>query len=191
MQRAGERFSPADEEYMRRALHLARKGYGGTSPNPMVGAIIVRNGEVLGEGWHKRAGEPHAEANAISAALRHGKNLRGATLYVTLEPCCTFGRTPPCTAAIIESGITEVIVGATDPNVKHSGKGFRVLRNAGITLREGLLRDACTQLNEAFNHWIVQSRPFVICKCAMSLDGKIATNSGDSKWITGEKARAF
>lgn len=176
---------------MRRALRLAQKGYGGTSPNPMVGAVIVRNGVVLGEGWHKRAGEPHAEVNAMTAARRAGHDLRGATIYVTLEPCCTFGRTPPCTSAIIESEMAEVIAGATDPNVKHAGKGFTALRKAGIQVRVGLLAEECTKLNEGFNHWIVQRQPFVICKCAMSLDGKIATNSGQSKWITGENARAL
>ena len=191
MRAPGDSFSPADEELMRRALRLAGKGYGATSPNPMVGAVIVREGEIVGEGWHQRAGEPHAEINAINSARRRGKEVRGATLYVTLEPCSTHGRTPPCTSAIIESGIGKVVVGATDPNVKHAGKGFRILREAGITVKIGLLHDQCLRLNEAFNHWIVHRRPFIICKCAMSLDGKIATNSGDSKWITGEKARAF
>ena len=176
---------------MQRALRLAQKGYGATSPNPLVGAVIVRNGEVIGESWHQRAGEAHAEVNAIRAALRSGKDLRGATLYVTLEPCCTYGRTPPCTLAIIESGIARVVVGSTDPNRKHAGKGFAILRKAGLSVKVGLLQHSCRQLNEAFNYWIVHRRPFVVCKCAMSLDGKIATNSGDSKWITGEKARAF
>ena len=176
---------------MRRALQIACKGFGGTSPNPMVGAVIVRDGAVLGEGFHKRAGEGHAEVTAIAAARRAGKDIHGATLYVTLEPCSTFGRTPPCTSAIVESGISEVIVGTTDPNAKHAGKGFELLRKAGIRVRHGLLAEECTRLNEAFNHWISSKLPFVVCKCAMSLDGKIATNSGDSKWITGEKARAF
>jgi diaminohydroxyphosphoribosylaminopyrimidine deaminase / 5-amino-6-(5-phosphoribosylamino)uracil reductase len=186
-----ESFSRDEEEFMRRALHLARKGFGGTSPNPMVGAVIVRDGVLIGEGFHKRAGEAHAEVNAIAAGRRAAKDVRGATLYVTLEPCSTFGRTPPCTSAIIESGISEVIVGATDPNAKHAGKGFELLRKAGIRVRQGLLADECMRLNEAFNHWISHRRPFVVCKCAMSLDGKIATNSGESKWITGAQARAF
>ena len=176
---------------MRRALQLARRGFGGTSPNPMVGAVIVRNGAILAEGFHKRAGEAHAEVNAITSARRAGTDIRGATLYVTLEPCSTFGRTPPCTSAIIESGISEVFVGAMDPNAKHAGRGFELLRKAGLRVRHGLLAEECTRLNEAFNHWISRERPFVVCKCAMSLDGKIATNSGDSKWITGERARAF
>ena len=125
---------------MRRALRLAQRGYGGTSPNPMVGAVIVRGGEIIGEGWHKRAGEAHAEVNAIHSARRGGKELRGATIYVTLEPCCTFGRTPPCTSALIESGIARVVVGAKDPNPKHSGKGLVILRKAGAEVRSGLLR---------------------------------------------------
>ena len=174
---------------MRRALRLAQRGYGGTSPNPMVGAVIVRGGEIIGEGWHKRAGEAHAEVNAITSARRGGKELRGATIYVTLEPCCTSGRTPPCTSALIESGIARVVVGAKDSNPKHSGKGLALLRKAGVEVQAGLLREECTRLNEVFNHWITTGRPFVICKSAMSLDGKIATNAGDSKWITGEKAR--
>lgn len=176
---------------MRRALGLAQRGYGGTSPNPMVGAVVVRDGEVIGEGWHKRAGEPHAEINAIASARRAGKEVRGATIYVTLEPCCTSGRTPPCTSALIESGFSRVVVGATDPNSRHAGRGFRILRKAGIKVEAGLLAEESAHLNEGFNHWIVQRRPFVVAKCAMSLDGKIATNTGDSKWITGEKARAL
>jgi diaminohydroxyphosphoribosylaminopyrimidine deaminase / 5-amino-6-(5-phosphoribosylamino)uracil reductase len=191
MRAPGEKFSREEGEFMRRALQLARKGFGGTSPNPMVGSVIVRDGLVIGEGFHKRAGEAHAEVNAMAAARRAGKDIHGATLYVTLEPCSTFGRTPPCTSAIIDSGISEVIAGAIDPNAKHAGKGFEILRKAGIRVRHGLLAEECTRLNEAFNHWISQRRPFVVCKCAMSLDGKIATNSGDSKWITGAKARAF
>src|SRR5688500_7580780 len=191
MRAPGGKFSPEEEACMRRALRLAERGYGGTAPNPMVGALVVHSGKILGEGWHRRAGEPHAEVNSIRAALRHHRNLRGATLYVTLEPCCTFGRTPPCTAAIIESGIKSVFVGAKDPNTHHSGKGFSLLRKAGISVRSGLLAEECIRLNEAFHHWIVQRQPFVVCKCAMSLDGKIASNSGDSKWSTGETARRF
>jgi diaminohydroxyphosphoribosylaminopyrimidine deaminase/5-amino-6-(5-phosphoribosylamino)uracil reductase len=186
-----DRFSAADEEFMRRALRLAQRGYGGTSPNPMVGAVLARGGEILGEGWHKRAGEPHAEVNAISAALRRGKDVRGATIYVTLEPCSTIGRTPACTSALIENGLSRVVVGTRDPNAKHSGRGFGILRRAGIEVETGLLEAECARLNEAFNHWILTKSPWVACKCALSLDGKIATNAGDSKWITGEKARLF
>ena len=173
---------------MMRALVLARRGYGGTSPNPMVGAVVVRKGEIVGEGWHKRAGEPHAEVNALLKAKDRARN---ASLFVTLEPCSTFGRTPPCAEAIIKSGIAEVIVGATDPNPKHSGEGFSILRKAGIKVRTGLLAEEAERLNETFNFSVTQKRPWVICKCAMSLDGKIATNSGESKWITGGKAREF
>jgi diaminohydroxyphosphoribosylaminopyrimidine deaminase / 5-amino-6-(5-phosphoribosylamino)uracil reductase len=184
----GEKFSRVEEDFMRRALALAERGYGGTSPNPMVGALLVKGGRILGEGWHQRAGEPHAEVNAMAAA---GTDFRGASLYVTLEPCSTHGRTPPCTDAIIQAGISEVIVAATDPNPKHSGQGFTILRKAGIKVRTGLLREEADRLNEAFNFWVTERRPWVICKCAMSLDGKIATNPGESKWITGAKARDF
>jgi diaminohydroxyphosphoribosylaminopyrimidine deaminase/5-amino-6-(5-phosphoribosylamino)uracil reductase len=182
----GEKFSRAEEEFMKRALVLARRGYGGTSPNPMVGAVLVKKGEIVGEGWHKRAGEPHAEINAL---LQSKARARNASLFVTLEPCSTFGRTPPCTEAIIKSGISEVIVAAKDPNPKHSGEGFSILRKAGIKVRTGLLAEEAERLNEPFNFWVTQRRPWVISKCAMSLDGKIATNNGESKWITGVKAR--
>ena len=187
----GESFSAADEEFMRRALRLAQRAYGATSPNPIVGAAIVRDDKILGEGFHKRAGEPHAEVNAINAARRAGHDLRGATIYVTLEPCCTFGRTPPCTTALIENGISRVVVAASDPNSKHAGQGLKLLRKAGIKVESGLFADESARLNESFNHWVVHRTPFIICKSAMSVDGKIATNSGDSKWITGEKARAL
>jgi diaminohydroxyphosphoribosylaminopyrimidine deaminase / 5-amino-6-(5-phosphoribosylamino)uracil reductase len=184
-------FSPEDEKFMRRALTLAAKGYGATSPNPMVGAVLVRNGEIIGEGWHKRAGEAHAEVNAIASARKRGFDPRGATLYVTLEPCSSFGRTPPCTNAILEQRIGRVVTGATDPNPRHAGGAFRILKKQGLGVEHGLFASECTRLNEAFNHRIVHRRPFVILKSAVSLDGKIATNSGESKWITGEKARAF
>jgi diaminohydroxyphosphoribosylaminopyrimidine deaminase/5-amino-6-(5-phosphoribosylamino)uracil reductase len=210
----------SDAHFMRLALHLARRGYGATSPNPMVGAVLVKGGKIIGRGWHRKAGEPHAEIEALRDAQRHGHNPRGATLYVTLEPCCTHGRTPPCTEAIIAAGIRRVVIGAVDPNPKHAGKGFKILRRAGIKVvvlggREGRARhsvravsgpakqrrarsdapyqqlaDECARLNEAFNHWIVHRTPFVTVKAAMTLDGKIAAASGESKWITGEKARA-
>ena len=174
---------------MRLALRLARRGYGATSPNPMVGAVLVKGGKIIGRGWHRRAGFPHAEIEALRDAQKRGHNPRGATLYVTLEPCCTHGRTPPCTDAIIAAGIKKVVVGATDPNPKHSGKAFKILRRAGIEVVHGIFSDECVKLNEAFNHWIVHRTPFVTVKAAMTLDGKIATASGESKWITGEKAR--
>ncbi|MCI0535062.1 MAG: bifunctional diaminohydroxyphosphoribosylaminopyrimidine deaminase/5-amino-6-(5-phosphoribosylamino)uracil reductase RibD, partial [Verrucomicrobiales bacterium] len=182
--------SSGDVTFMRLALRLARYGYGETSPNPMVGAVLVRNGKVIGQGWHRRAGEPHAEVEAIRDAQKRGFKASGATLYVTLEPCSTHGRTPPCTEAIMACGIRRLVVAATDPNPKHAGRGFRLLRAAGVEVQAGLLRDEATRLNEAFNHWIVQGKPFVTVKAAMSLDGKIATVSGESKWITSEQARA-
>ena len=175
---------------MRLALRLARRGFGATSPNPLVGAVLVKNKKIIGRGWHQRAGWPHAEIEALRDAQNSGRNPRGATLYVTLEPCCTHGRTPPCTDAIIFAGIKCVVIGATDPNPKHAGKGFKILRRAGIEVVHGILADDCAKLNEAFNHWIVRRTPFVTVKAAMTLDGKIATAGGQSKWITGEKARA-
>jgi diaminohydroxyphosphoribosylaminopyrimidine deaminase/5-amino-6-(5-phosphoribosylamino)uracil reductase len=173
----------------------------------MVGAVLVRGGKVLGEGWHRRAGQPHAEVEALRDAARRGNPVRGATLFVSLEPCCTHGRTPPCTDAILAAGIRRVVVAATDPNPAHAGKGLDILRQAGVKVSSGesqpsgsggqhairshrLLTSAATRLNEAFNHWIVQRTPFVTVKAAMTLDGKIATASGESKWITGERARS-
>lgn len=198
---------------MRLALRLARRGYGATSPNPMVGAVLVKGGKIIGRGWHRRAGLPHAEIEALHDAQKRGHNPKGATLYVTLEPCSTHGRTPPCTDAIIAAGIKRVVVGTTDPNPKHSGGAFKILRRAGIEVdrwgertREPksesnhgssvasphrTIADKCVRLNEAFNHWIVHRAPFVTVKAAMTLDGKIATARGESKWITGEKARAY
>jgi diaminohydroxyphosphoribosylaminopyrimidine deaminase/5-amino-6-(5-phosphoribosylamino)uracil reductase len=180
----------SDAQFMRLALQLARRGYGATSPNPMVGAVLVKGGKIIGRGWHRRAGLPHAEIEALRDVQKRGHNPRGATLYVTLEPCCTHGRTPPCTAAIISAGIKKAFLGATDPNPKHSGNAFKILRRAGIEVVCGILNDECVRLNEPFNHWIVHRTPFVTVKAAMTLDGKIATASGESKWITGEKARA-
>jgi len=172
---------------MRLALNLARRGHGQTSPNPIVGAVLVKAGKIIGRGWHRRAGVPHAEIEALRDAQRHGDNPKGATLYVTLEPCCTQGRTPPCTEAIMAAGIKRVIVGAVDPNPKHAGRAFKILKRAGIGVVSGVLSDACAKLNEAFNHWIVHRTPFVTVKAAMTLDGKIATAGGESKWITGER----
>jgi diaminohydroxyphosphoribosylaminopyrimidine deaminase/5-amino-6-(5-phosphoribosylamino)uracil reductase len=179
-----------DLKFLRLALQLARRGYGATSPNPMVGAVLVKSGKTIGRGWHRRAGLPHAEIEALRDAQKRGHNPRGATLYVTLEPCCTHGRTPPCTDAIIAADIKRVVVGATDPNPRHAGKGFKILKRAGIQVVNGILAEECERLNEAFNHWIVHRTPFVTVKAAMTLDGKIATASGESKWITGEAARA-
>ena len=180
----------SDVQFMRLALRLARRGHGATSPNPLVGAVVVKGGKIIGRGWHRRAGLPHAEIEALLNAQKNYFNPRGATLYVTLEPCCTHGRTPPCTDAIISAGIKRVVIGATDPNPNHAGKGFKILKRAGINVVHGILADECAKLNEAFNHWIVERTPFVTVKAAMTLDGKIATASGESKWITGEEARA-
>src|SRR5437764_1750702 len=182
---------PGEERFMRVALGLARQGYGMTSPNPMVGAVLVKGGKIIGRGWHRRAGEPHAEIEALRDAERRGHNVRGATLYVTLEPCSTYGRTPPCTEAIGGAGIRKVVAGATDPNPRHAGAGFERLRRAGVQVTTGVLEQECNSLNEAFNHWIVQRTPLVTVKAAMTMDGKIATAAGESKWITGEEARAY
>jgi diaminohydroxyphosphoribosylaminopyrimidine deaminase/5-amino-6-(5-phosphoribosylamino)uracil reductase len=180
-----------DLRFMRLALRLARRGYGTTSPNPMVGAVLVRGDRIIGQGWHHRAGEPHAEVEALGHAVRRGFDPKGATLYVTLEPCCTQGRTPPCTEAILAAGIRRVVAGARDPNPRHCGKGFEHLRRRRVAVTQGLLAQECERLNESFNHWIVHRTPFVTVKAAMTLDGKIATASGESKWITSEPARAY
>src|SRR4051812_15468871 len=174
--------------FMERALRLARKGYGHTSPNPIVGAVLVQKGRIVGEGWHQRAGLPHAEVEAIRDA---GAEAKGATLYVTLEPCCTQGRTPPCTEAILAAGIRRVVIGATDPNPAHRGKGIEILKQAAVEVEDGVLAKEAAELNPAFNHWIVHRTPFVTVKAAMTLDGKIATKTVESKWITGQKARAW
>jgi diaminohydroxyphosphoribosylaminopyrimidine deaminase/5-amino-6-(5-phosphoribosylamino)uracil reductase len=180
----------SDVQFMRLALRLALRGYGTTSPNPMVGAVLVKGGKIIGRGWHRRAGLPHAEIEALRDAQKHDHNPRGATIYVTLEPCCTHGRTPPCTDAIISAGIKKIVGGATDPNPNHAGNGFKILRRAGIEVVYGISADECAKPNEAFNHWIVHRTPFVTVKAAMTLDGKIATGGGESKWITGAGARA-
>lgn len=175
---------------MRRALALARRGLGRTSPNPCVGAVIARGNRVLGEGWHRAAGQPHAEIAALRDARRRGhRDLSRATLYVTLEPCSTHGRTPPCTEAILAAGLRRVVVGAADPFPAHRGRGLRLLRRNGVRVVRSPLADACTTLNAAWNRWIVTRRPWVLAKIAQTLDGKIATASGESRWITGEPAR--
>ncbi len=174
---------------MRLALALARRATGETSPNPLVGAVLVKGGRVIGRGWHHCAGQPHAEIEALRDAQRRGNSTRGTTLYVTLEPCCTHGRTPPCTEAIIAADIRRVIVATTDPNPAHRGRGFALLEKAGVKVTPGVLAAEAARLNEAFNHWIIHRTPFVTVKAAMTLDGKIATASGESKWITGEQSR--
>jgi len=176
-----------DGYFMKRALILARRAAGRTSPNPMVGAVIVRDRKIIAEGYHKKAGAPHAEVIAMKQA---GGRARGSTLYVNLEPCCHIKKkTPPCTRAIIKAGIRRVVVAMTDPNPMVSGKGIQELRNAGIGVETGILEDEARRLNEAYIRFITVKRPFVILKLAQSLDGKIATSKGESKWITGEKAR--
>lgn len=173
---------------MRRALAVARSVWGTTHPNPMVGALIVEDGHVVAEGATAPDGGPHAERLAL---LARGKTPRpGATLYVTLEPCCTHGRTGACTDAIIASGIKRVVIGATDPNPAHSGHGFEVLRAAGIEVLTGVLERECNELNLVFNHWITRNTPMIAAKVASTLDGKIACRTGESKWITNEKSRA-
>ena len=180
---------PMDHDsLMRRALALARRGWGETHPNPMVGALIVEDGEVVAEGFHEKAGTPHAEINALRQLGRSPRP--GATLYVTLEPCSTHGRTPPCTEALVDAGITRVVSGATDPNPAHTGRGYELLRAGGVEVVTGILADECADLNLIFNHWITTGRPLFAAKSAVTLDGKVATRTGDSKWITGELARA-
>lgn len=171
------------------ALRLARRGWGRTSPNPMVGAVLVKYGRLIGQGWHQRAWGPHAEIVALDDASRRGESPNGATLYVTLEPCSTHGRTPPCTDALIAARLQRVVVATTDPNPCHAGRGLELLRRAGLEVHLGRHADAATRLNEAFNHWIVHRTPFVTLKAAMTLDGRIATARGESKWITGPAAR--
>lgn len=176
---------------MREALRLARRGYGFASPNPMVGALVVKAGRVIGRGWHQRVGGPHAEVEAIRDAAKRGHSARGATLFVTLEPCSTQGRTPPCTEAIAVAGIKRVVVGAIDPNPRHRGKAIAILKRKDVAVKAGVLAEACAALNEAFNHWIVRRTPLVTVKSAMTVDGRIGTVTGESKWITGERARAY
>ena len=179
--------SPSEaERWMLRALELAEQGRQTTRPNPMVGCVIVRDGESVGEGYHVRAGEAHAERNALMQA---GAAARGADLIVTLEPCCHTGRTGPCTDAVINAGVARVFVGATDPNPLVSGEGVRRLRAAGIEVVEGILSTRCEKLNEVFNHWITTGTPWVTAKLATSLDGRIAAATGSSRWITGSEAR--
>jgi diaminohydroxyphosphoribosylaminopyrimidine deaminase / 5-amino-6-(5-phosphoribosylamino)uracil reductase len=176
----------ADEHYMRMALALAQKAAGRTSPNPMVGAVLVRGGKVIATGYHRQAGGPHAE---IDALRRAGVKARGATLYLNLEPCSHYGRTPPCADAVIAAGVKSVVAGMADPNPLVSGRGLRRLRNAGIRVRAGVLETESRALNESFVKYITRKHPFVLLKLAATLDGKIATATGSSRWVTGEEAR--
>jgi diaminohydroxyphosphoribosylaminopyrimidine deaminase/5-amino-6-(5-phosphoribosylamino)uracil reductase len=176
-----------DEYFMKMALYLAKKGRGYTSPNPMVGAVIVKDGQVKGRGYHQSIGEAHAEVNAIANA---GPGAKGATLYVNLEPCNHTGRTPPCTRKILEAGIKRVVFAMEDPNTT-AGGGAALLKKHGVEVRKGVCEKSAQRLNEAFIKYVQTKRPFVILKCAATLDGRIATRIGDSKWVTGEKARRF
>ena len=176
------------KKWMQRAIDNALKAWGHTSPNPHVGAVIVRDGELVSDGWHQKAGTNHAEKDAIANA--QGKDLKGCTMYVTLEPCCTTGRTGPCTQTIIDAGISEVIYGCTDTNPAHAGEGFQVLKEHGIEVHGPILEQQCLDMNKAFFKWINTGLPYVILKMASTLDGKIATASGHSQWITGPDARA-
>lgn len=175
-----------DLRFMRRAMELAMRGEGAVNPNPLVGAVIVRNGRVIGAGWHERWGGLHAERNALA---RCSEPTSGATMYVTLEPCCHHGKTPPCTDAVIAAGIRRVVVGLTDPNPLVAGKGIARLREAGIEVESGLLEEELRYQNRIFLKYITTRRPWVVLKSAMTLDGKIATRTGDSRWVTGEEAR--
>ncbi len=174
---------------MRRALALARLGSGLTLPNPRVGAVLVRGGKIIGEGYHQRAGTPHAEVHAVADARQRGARIEGATLYVTLEPCSTHGRTPPCTDLIVREKIARVIFGATDPNPAHAGAATRLLRAKGVEVRPGLLAEEAAALNRDFNWWITHRRPWVVAKIALSLDGRIITPPSDDRWLTSPKAR--
>jgi len=177
-----------DEKYMRLALRLAKKGTGRTSPNPLVGAVVVKGKTIVGRGYHHRAGEPHAEVLALRQAGRKG---RGATLYLNLEPCAHFGRTPPCTQAILAASIRRVVAGMKDPNPVVSGRGIRQLRRGGVTVDVGILREECRELNGPFSKFITTGKPFVTLKAAISLDGKVATRSGDSRWVSSQASRNY
>lgn len=186
-----------DEKYMTRAIEIAKKGIGWANPNPLVGAVIVKNDKIIGEGAHLKYGSLHAERNAILSAKDNIEkddkidSLEGSTIYVTLEPCCHHGKTPPCTEAIIDNKIKRVVIGSRDPNPKVSGKGVKILREAGIEVRTDFLKEECDLLNDIFFHYIKNKRPYVLMKYAMTADGKIATSTGKSKWITSALAREY
>lgn len=175
-----------DTEYMQRAVELAKKGIGFVNPNPLVGAVIVKNGRIIGEGWHERYGQPHAERNALKNCSESPEN---ADIYVTLEPCCHHGKNPPCTEALIQAGIQKVYTGSDDPNPLVAGKGIQQLRDAGIEVITGVCKSECDQLNRIFFHYITTKTPYCMMKIAMTADGKTATRTGESQWITGESSR--
>src|SRR6516164_5755720 len=176
----------SDRDWMMRALALAERGRGHVEPNPLVGAVVVRDGRLIGEGWHQRYGQAHAEVNALAAA---GDAARGATLYVTLEPCCHFGKTPPCTDAVIRAGVARVFAAMSDPFPQVAGKGAELLRRAGIAVAVGLCETQARRLNAPYLKLLAKGRPYVHAKWAMTLDGKIATRTGDSKWISNRASR--
>ena len=176
-----------DRDYMALALELAEQGAGWTCPNPMVGAVLVKDGRIIGQGWHHRCGELHAEREALAACT---EDPAGSTLYVTLEPCCHQGRQPPCVDAVLDAGIRRVVVGTADPNPMVSGRGIALLRARGVDVEAGVLEAECRRLNRIFFHYIRTRRPYVVMKYAMTMDGKIATRTGASRWITGPEARA-
>ena len=180
-----------DSKYMLRAVELAGLGRGKTNPNPIVGAVIVKNGVIIGEGWHKQYGSFHAEREAIFDCQQKGNSTEGAAIYVTLEPCCHHGKQPPCTQAILDAKIATVVVGSRDPNPLVAGKGVQFLREAGVTVIEDFLRDECDRLNSLFFDYITSGLPYVALKYAMTMDGKIATCTGKSKWITNERSRSY
>lgn len=180
-----------DRQFMKLAIELAKKRKGYTHPNPTVGAIIVKDGKVIGQGFHEKAGLPHAEREAIKDAKSRGFDIKDSTMYVTLEPCCHYGKTPPCTEAIIEEGIKRVVVATVDPNPLVAGKGIKTLREKGVEVEVGVLENQAKELNEDFFVYITKKRPFVHIKIAQTLDGKIATKTGSSKWITSEKSRKY
>lgn len=180
-------MNTSHNRYMQEAIALAQQAEGMTSPNPLVGAVVVKDGKITGRGYHHQAGTPHAEVHALNDA---GEDANGADIYVTLEPCCTSGRTPPCTQAIIKAGIKKVFIGSLDPNPAHAGRGVDILRQAGIEVETGIETSACDELNEAFFKWITTGRPLVVLKLATTLDGRIACSNGQSQWITGPEARS-
>lgn len=188
MNRKNGDFLSYDEKYMRLAMQLAGNAIGRTSPNPLVGAVIVKDNRVVGCGWHRKAGTPHAEVHALNQA---GELAQGADVYVTLEPCAHYGKTPPCAKALVEAKVKNVYGGLLDVNPKVAGKGFKILEDAGIHVEYGFLQDELRKQNEVFFKWIEHKKPFIVLKAAMTLDGKIATATGQSKWITNETSRAY
>jgi diaminohydroxyphosphoribosylaminopyrimidine deaminase/5-amino-6-(5-phosphoribosylamino)uracil reductase len=178
----------ADEKFMHEAVRLARRGTGITRPNPAVGCVIAKNGRIIGRGWHRRAGWPHAEIEALRS-LKNPSAARGATVYVTLEPCCTHGKTPPCTDALVAAGVSRVVIGAIDPNPQHRGRGVALLRRRKIKTKTGVLAAECEALNPEFNHAMRTGLPWVIAKCGMSLDGRLTRPPGEGQWITSPAAR--